>query len=85
MYHHEKCDGSGYPHGLIGEEIPISARIMAVADVFDALISNRCYKPAYSIEKAFEIIEESKGSHFDPQIAECFIVSRKEIEKILFE
>ena len=61
-YHHEKWDGSGYPYGLKGEEIPLSARIMAVADVFDALSSSRVYKPAFSLEKALTIMEE--GSEF---------------------
>ncbi|MEQ1528042.1 MAG: HD domain-containing phosphohydrolase, partial [Methylococcales bacterium] len=75
--HHEKWDGSGYPNGLIGEQIPLSARLMAVADVFDALITHRVYKPAYPIETAKEIITEGSGSHFDPEIVTAF-VSRAE-------
>ena len=66
--HHEKWDGTGYPAGLKGEEIPLSARIMAVADVFDALVSKRTYKEPMSPESAFEILEEETGTHFDPDI-----------------
>jgi len=72
-WHHEKWDGSGYPDGLIGDAIPLSARLMAVADVFDALISPRVYKPAMSYEKAREIITEGCGSHFDPDIVAAFL------------
>ncbi|QVL48280.1 MAG: two-component system response regulator [Thiocapsa sp.] len=72
-WHHEKWDGSGYPDALKGEEIPVSARLMAVADVFDALISSRVYKPAMSYEKAREIISEGRGSHFDPDIVAAFL------------
>lgn len=72
-YHHEKWDGSGYPHGVAGEDIPLSARIMAVADVFDALVSKRSYKEGFPIEKAFAIIEEGVGTHFDPQVARAFL------------
>ena len=80
-YHHEKYDGSGYPNGLSGTEIPIEARIMALADVFDALVSKRCYKEAYSFDKAFAIIEESSGSHFDPQLVKIFLECREELEE----
>lgn len=72
-YHHEMWDGKGYPNGLAGENIPISARLMALADVFDALISKRVYKPAFSIEKATEIITEKRGSHFDPDVVDAFV------------
>lgn len=72
-YHHERWDGAGYPAGLKGEEIPLSARIMAIADVFDALISERCYKKAMPVEEAFEIIRAESGTHFDPQLAEVFL------------
>lgn len=75
-YHHEKWDGSGYPYGLAGEDIPLSARIMAVADVFDALVSKRSYKAGFPIEKAFAIIEEGIGTHFDPQVARAFLHAR---------
>ena len=72
-YHHEKWNGTGYPCHLSGEDIPLSARIMAIADVFDALISERCYKKAMSPEEAFRIIEEGSGSHFDPQLVSVFL------------
>jgi HD-GYP domain-containing protein (c-di-GMP phosphodiesterase class II) len=72
LYHHERWDGTGYPEGLKGEEIPLPARIMAVADVFDALISDRVYKKAFSFEKAMDIIKEESGTHFDPDIVKAF-------------
>ena len=81
-YHHEKWDGSGYPDGLSGEEIPIEARIMALADVFDALVSKRCYKEAYSYDKAFSIIEESINKHFDPDLGKIFLKCRPELEAL---
>ncbi|MBU3002303.1 HD domain-containing phosphohydrolase [Paraglaciecola arctica] len=71
--HHEKWDGSGYPQGLSGDDIPVSARLMALADVYDALISKRVYKPAFPHEKAVAIIEQGKGSHFDPEMVEAFL------------
>lgn len=71
-YHHEKWDGSGYPRGLKGKEIPISARIMAIVDIYDALTTKRPYKEAFSHEKALEIILEGKGKSFDPKIIEIF-------------
>ncbi len=70
--HHEKWDGSGYPKGKSGDEIPLSARLMAIADVFDALISRRIYKPPFSIETALEMIIENSGTHFDPDIVDAF-------------
>ncbi len=70
--HHERWDGSGYPKGLTADRIPLSARLMALADVFDALISRRVYKPHVSIETAYEIINDSSGTHFDPDIVEAF-------------
>jgi putative two-component system response regulator len=69
--HHEKWDGSGYPKGKSGDKIPLSARLMAVADVFDALISRRVYKPPFSIETALEMIIENSGTHFDPDIVDA--------------
>ncbi len=72
-WHHEKWDGSGYPDGLKGDAIPLSARLMAVADVFDALISPRVYKPAMSYAEAREIIAAGSGSHFDPDIVAAFL------------
>lgn len=83
--HHEKWNGEGYPHGLKGDKIPLCARIMAIADVFDALVSKRCYKEAMSPQQAFEIIEQSSGSHFDPVLAKMFLGMRKEIENMLAE
>ena len=77
-YHHERWDGKGYPAGLSGENIPLSARIMAIADVFDALISQRCYKEAVSKEEAFEIIRQESGTHFDPQLAAVFLNHRED-------
>jgi len=71
--HQEKWNGSGYPEGLKGDEIPASARLMAVADVYDALISKRVYKPAFSYEKAMEIMREGRGLHFDPDIFDAFL------------
>jgi putative two-component system response regulator len=73
LTHHERFDGSGYPHGLSGENIPSEGRIVAVADVFDALLSDRPYRPAMSVNESVEIIEKGKGTHFDPQIADVFL------------
>lgn len=72
-YHHERWDGTGYPEKLKGEDIPLEARIMALADVYDALISDRVYKKAYSKEKAIEIIKEGRGTQFDPLLVDLFI------------
>jgi putative two-component system response regulator len=71
--HQEKWDGSGYPEGLSGDRIPVSARLMAVADVYDALTSRRVYKPAMPHEQALGIIRDGRGSHFDPDIADAFL------------
>lgn len=84
-YHHEKWDGTGYPKGLKGEEIPLESRIMAFADVFDALVSKRCYKDKYSYDQAFNIIKESLGSHFDSALGQIFISCRPELEKFYSE
>ncbi len=81
-YHHEKWDGKGYPHGLAGEEIPLSARIMAVADVFDALVSRRSYKEPFSFEKAMSIIDEESGTHFDPIIVDAFVAAKDKVRKV---
>ena len=81
-YHHEKWNGKGYPKGLKGEEIPLSARIMAVADVFDALVSKRSYKEPFSFEQACDIIREGSGSHFDPLVAEAFLSAEAECRKV---
>jgi putative two-component system response regulator len=71
--HHEKWDGNGYPQGLAGNEIPVSGRLMAVADIYDALISQRVYKPALSHEMAAEIIAKERGKHLDPDVVDAFI------------
>jgi putative two-component system response regulator len=73
-YHQEKWDGSGYPAGLRGDAIPVSARLMALADVYDALISKRVYKPAFPHEKAVAIIREGRGKHFDPDVVDVFLM-----------
>ena len=84
-YHHEKWNGTGYPEGIIGEEIPLSARIMAVADVFDALTSKRCYKDAFSFEKAFNIIKDGSSIHFDPLVVSAFISASDRIQNVMDE
>ena len=81
-YHHEKWDGSGYPDHLTGENIPLSARVMAVADVFDALLSKRSYKEPFTFEKAKSIIIEGSGKHFDPKVVEAFVEAEEEIHEI---
>lgn len=80
--HHEKWDGSGYPFELEGDEIPLAGRIMAIADVYDALVNKRVYKEAFSHDKACKIILESKGTHFDPVIVEAFEYLEKEFYDI---
>lgn len=81
--HHERWDGKGYPDGMAGEDIPLCARIMAVADVFDALYQERCYKPPIRpISKVFDILEENSGTQFDPNIMKVFLELKKEIEEI---
>ncbi|MCR5054198.1 MAG: HD domain-containing protein [Lachnospiraceae bacterium] len=82
-YHHERWDGKGYPEGLHGQVIPLSARVMAVADVFDALTSPRVYKPAFPLEKALEIIREGAGTQFDPKCVEVFMDSLGEVKQVL--
>ena len=82
MYHHERWIGTGYPEALSGEAIPLSARIMAIADVFDALTSERSYKEVYDYDTAFEIIKKERGLHFDPILVDAFLSIRKEIEAI---
>lgn len=81
-YHHERWDGTGYPDHLSGDQIPLSARIMAIADVFDALVSERCYKKAIPVDEAFEVIRSESGSHFDPKLVEVFLNHREEFERI---
>lgn len=83
--HHEKWDGSGYPNGKMGLDIPLSARIAAIADVFDALTSKRPYKEAFSLERSFKIIEEGRGKHFDPEITDIFLENRDKIEHLYYK
>jgi HD-GYP domain-containing protein (c-di-GMP phosphodiesterase class II) len=80
--HHEKWDGAGYPRGLIGKDIPVEARVVALADVFDALCSRRCYKDSWPLEKVLDTLKESAGTHFDPELVELFFENSEEIYKI---
>ena len=82
LCHHEKWNGSGYPNGISGEEIPLSARVMAVADVFDALVSNRSYKKGFSYEKAMGIIREDSGTHFDPKVVAAFFAAKDAVIEV---
>ncbi|MEO0528941.1 MAG: HD domain-containing phosphohydrolase [Planctomycetota bacterium] len=82
LTHHEKWDGSGYPLGLAGEEIPLEGRIVAVADVFDALGSRRPYKEPFSFDKCVEILREGRGKHFDPQVIDAFLSRQSQIAEI---
>ena len=81
-YHHEKWNGKGYPDGLIGQDIPLCARIMAVADVFDAVSEKRCYRDAMPLDRCFEIIREGSNRDFDPLIAEVFLDIRDKVEQV---
>lgn len=83
LYHHEHWDGTGYPEQLSGESIPVCARIMAIADVFDALVSKRCYKLPMPLDTAFQFIQDNAGKHFDPILTEVFIKNRQEVLNIL--
>ena len=85
LTHHERWDGTGYPLGLAGEDIPLEGRITAVANVFDALSSRRPYKPAYPVDRCFQIIKSESGSHFDPKIVETFVSQRELIVKTQIE
>src|SRR5690606_2148472 len=80
--HHEHFDGSGYPNGLVGDHIPLCARIVALADVYDALTSERPYKRAWKSEQAFDYIRSQAGKHFDPKVVEAFLAARDEVERI---
>jgi len=80
--HHEKWDGSGYPHGLSGKDIPLSARILALGDVYDALTSKRCYKESMPHQMAVEIIKEGEGKHFDPDVISAFLRINEEFVKV---
>jgi len=82
LYHHERWDGKGYPKGLKGEEIPLSARIMAVADVFDALVARRSYKDGFPFDTAVDIIRKESGTHFDPEVVDAFLLCQDEAREI---
>ena len=81
-YHHERYDGKGYPEGLAGDDIPISAQIVSVADVYDALVNERVYKAAFSKSEAFRMIVDGECGVFSPKILKCFTKERKTFEKI---
>ncbi|MCP5455514.1 MAG: HD domain-containing protein [Thermotogae bacterium] len=85
LSHHERYDGSGYPYGIKGKEINIFARIVSVADVFDALVSERIYKDAWTLEEAFEEIKESSGKQFDPECVKAFSEGFSEIKEIFYK
>jgi putative two-component system response regulator len=82
LTHHERWDGAGYPIGLAGEDIPLSGRITAVADVFDALSTKRSYKPAFPVDKCFAILEEGRGTQFDPRVLDAFFAARDEVLRV---
>lgn len=82
LYHHEKWNGNGYPEGLDGEKIPLCARIMAIADVFDAVSAKRCYRDAMPIDQCFQIIEKGRGTDFDPDLVDVFLDAKEEIIKV---
>ena len=84
MYHHEKWNGKGYPEGLSGLDIPLCARIMAVADVFDAVSAKRCYRDAMPLEDCYQIIIKGRGSDFDPDVVDAFMMDRNQVEEIYF-
>lgn len=73
MYHHERWDGTGYPVGLAGEDIPTSARITAICDIYDALVHDRVYRPALPEDTVLDMLEQQRGSHLDPQVLDCFL------------
>ena len=85
LKHHERWDGTGYPFQLKGEDIPLSARIVAVADVYDALTTKRVYKPAFTHETAADIIYKSRGTHFDPDLIDAFSNVEEQMRRIRFE
>ncbi len=82
--HHERYDGLGYPNGLKGEDIPLPGRLMSILDVYDAITSERVYKPAYSHEYAIEAIKEGRGTQFDPDITDAFIEIQEDISHITY-
>lgn len=84
-YHHEKWNGKGYPRGLKGEEIPLSARILAIADVFDALVSKRQYKKGMTLDEAFVIMEKERGESFEPVLLDAFLDAKEELRQLMEE
>lgn len=84
-YHHEKYNGKGYPEGLSGENIPLHARIMAIADVFDAVSQKRCYRDAMPVDECFNIIKKGSGTDFDPRLTELFLLAKEEVEQLMRE
>ncbi len=82
LSHHERWDGEGYPRRLAGEAIPVEGRIAAIADVFDALTSDRVYRPAFPISLARETMEAERGTHFDPEMLDAFMHAMPEVETI---
>src|SRR5690349_11124361 len=80
--HHEKYDGSGYPNGLHGEDIPLVARVVAVADVFDALVSERPYKHAWGLDEGIDFLKGQRGKHFDPTCVDAFLADRARVQAI---
>jgi putative two-component system response regulator len=85
LHHHEKWNGTGYPDGLAGESIPAAARLMALADVFDALISRRVYKPPMPLEQAAQIIVEGRGGHFDPDVVDAFLAAKDQFAEVAYQ
>jgi putative two-component system response regulator len=83
--HHEKWDGTGYPDGLRGKSIPLAARIVAVADVYDALTTKRCYRPAFSHADACQMIQEGNDQHFDPDVVAAFTILANQFEQTRLE
>jgi two-component system response regulator RpfG len=83
--HHEKFDGSGYPNGLHGDDIPLVARVVSVADVFDALISERPYKHAWPLDEGIDYLKDQRGKHFDPRCVDAFLADRNKIQAIVEE
>ena len=83
--HHEKYDGTGYPNGLHGEDIPLVARVVAVADVFDALVSERPYKHAWSLKEGIDFLKGQRGKHFDPKCVDAFVSDVSKVETIRSE
>ena len=81
--HHEKYDGTGYPAGLSGKDIPLAGRLMAIIDVYDALVNKRVYKPAFTHEAALSMMKEERGTHFDPELLDAFFEIGDEVQQIV--